>query len=108
MEKDRNPLRARNRGFRWVRDAGTGWEGAGVCASGVEQGGQQFELSRSGGVGNDRKSFRARKRRGLVKWASGIRTVGRVTGVVLVGWLSKPVLGGSALVRWAVGWIGAG
>jgi hypothetical protein len=28
--KDRNPLRARKRGFRWARDVGTGWEGAGV------------------------------------------------------------------------------
>ena len=27
--KDRNPLRARKRGFRWVRDLGVGWEGAG-------------------------------------------------------------------------------
>ena len=28
--------------------------------------------------------------------------------MVLVGWLGKPVLGGSALVKWVVGWIGAG
>ena len=37
--KDRNPLRARKRGFRWVQDVGMGGEDAGVCASGVERGG---------------------------------------------------------------------
>ena len=63
-----------------------------------------MELGRSGGVGNDRKSFRTRKR-GLIKWASGIRIVGRVAGVALVGWLGGSVLGGSVLVRWVVGWI---
>ena len=38
--KDRNPLRAWKRGVKWVRDVGMGWERAGVCALGVEQGGQ--------------------------------------------------------------------
>ena len=38
--KDRNPFRAQKRGVRWMRDVGMGWESAGVCAVGVEQGGQ--------------------------------------------------------------------
>ena len=61
MGKDRNPLRAQKWGVRWVRDVGMGWERAGVCALGVEQGGQELKRSRSRGVGNDRLSFRAWK-----------------------------------------------
>ena len=30
LGKDRNPLRARRRGFKWVQDVGMDWEGTGV------------------------------------------------------------------------------
>ena len=74
-----------------------------------------MDLGRSGGVGKDRNPLRARKRgfrcwaRDVgTGWASGIRTVGRVAGVVSVGWLGKPAPGGSAPVRWSAGWMRAG
>ena len=66
------PIESPEEAIWWVRDVGIGWESAGACTLSVEQGGQELERSRSGGVGNDRISFRA-PRRGLVKWASGIR-----------------------------------